>query len=335
MAIYSPSFLKAEKCINRIVKQFLGVHDTIKANGHHNEAVARVCTELRKFLVPAAHYKAIGPVACLGPAGVGKSSTINSILSQESAAPEHDGDERGTYVVHEYLGPSPTQVTPYVVEVPFRPQKTIASLVIRHQDSITKAQLPEEELDDDVEDDLEQKSQTGLEFFHHLLCNHEDFATLDDVMTFFDDHKDDQRGITEDIMGRIVDLMDERDLCDEQETYECVDERELNQVFKKISRPVRSRGNKNKTPSPWPLVSKVKVRQDLDLLRSGLVLADTPGINDTNLTVVENTTNYLKDADSILIFASIKRISDNKALVSRVVRRGYGFSAVSHQARTH
>ena len=314
LAIYSPSFEKAEECVTTVVKDFLAIHDKIQADGYDNEAVARVCDELRKFQTLTKHYKPIGPVACLGPAGVGKSSTINSILSQKMAAPEHDGDERGTYVVHEYLGPLPTQVTPYAVEVPFRDTHTVDALVIRHQNNIIKAQLPEEELDEDVDDDLEQKSDTAIEFFHNLLCNHKDFRTLDDVKSFFEDREDDQQGATEEILHHIQQFLEARNLRNNQEFYECIDERQLNDVFKKVSRPFRTRGNANKTPTPWPLVSKVRVRQDLDLLKSGLVLGDTPGINDTNLTVVENTTNYLKDADSILVFASIKRVSKDTAL---------------------
>lgn len=231
------------------------------------------------------------------------------------AAPEHNGDERGTYVVFEYVGPASNQVTPFFVEVPFRLERAVGSLVIRHHGNIIRSQLPEDGLDENEEEEIKQKCETAFEFFHSLLCNHKDFATMENVEDFFDDHKDDNpQAVTEHLAGHIISFLKTRALQDGQEIFECINDRQLNDVFKKVARPIRTRGRAGKQPSPWPLVVKVKVRQDLDILRTGLVLADTPGLNDSNLSVVENTTNYLTSADTVLVFASVKRVSKNESL---------------------
>lgn len=244
--------------MTRVCQNFSSVFERLKRDdGYENEALDNVCSNLRALSI--VKYPPVGPVACLGPAGIGKSSMINSVLSQKLTAPEHDGDERGTYVVHEYPGPLCEQCSPYLVEIPYRSMQVIKTLCIRHQ---TTNPLPSDELDEE-EEEAQKKYHTALEFFYDLLCDHPDFEDMDEVKSFFDNEMPFEE-VTEQLYKRILCFVES---CKLQEVHPCADEGEMNEIFQKVSRPVKTR--KGRIPSPWPLITKVKVRQNLDLLRVG------------------------------------------------------------------
>lgn len=60
--------------------------------------------------------------------------------------------------------------------------------------------------------------------------------------------------------------------------------------------------------SPWPLVRKITIHVNARILRDGVVLADLPGLADTNLTRVKATKEYIKGCSTIIIVHPITRI---------------------------
>ncbi|CAK1361178.1 unnamed protein product [Cercospora beticola] len=316
LAVYCDSFSKAENGVGRIIQKFIRTHENLRAKKYHDQAISRVCDTLAELAVLSHHYKAMGPVACLGAAGVAKSSTVNSIMSKKMLAIEHGGHERGTYVVHEYLGPHPAQKTPYYVLVLFHSEQTVKSLVRRHCGILLQKSEDSDDGEEQEEaDELGQKQGTAVDFFHTVMRDRAEFQTLDKTKAFFNNVNDDQaEDLTNDLVEHAIGFIRARGLHDNQKVYECVDEKDLNEKFREVSKPALARRNTVKPPSPWPLVAKIQVHQYIDLLRTGLALADTPGVSDSNLTVVENTTNYLSDAETILVFASIERIAQNELL---------------------
>lgn len=59
---------------------------------------------------------------------------------------------------------------------------------------------------------------------------------------------------------------------------------------------------------------KIQIRLHNELLNSGLVIGDTPGMTDGNQDVVNATTNYLDRASVVLLVEEKKRLTANKTL---------------------
>lgn len=88
IAIYHEGFKKAEDLVTRTCTQFSHTYNILyEKAGYTNPDIERLGKQLMNCR-PASHYPTIKPVACLGAAGAGKSSSINCILDQEGLARE-------------------------------------------------------------------------------------------------------------------------------------------------------------------------------------------------------------------------------------------------------
>lgn len=316
LGVYHQSFKAAEILISDSCSEFLRVYKETKASGYLNTAIDNVCTEIQNYSSPSKHYPKVGPVACLGPAGAGKSTTINSILGQADVAIENDGQERGTYVVHEYCGQRRGQISKFFVVVTFHPPEILSEIVEIHCNNIEQYlsdEMDDEEKSEDVE--LLNKYNTAVEFFHTTLCASEEFRTIKSVKEYFETYFEEHNKMPVEEM---------QDLVEEVRSTECGDQRriahqasnhaELIKVFKIYSRPAQIANSRNEVlrPSLWPIIDKLSIHQDLDLLNSGVTMADAPGIGDTNYTVLGNTLRCLSNASTILVFAGMKRCVTGK-----------------------
>ncbi|TDL30169.1 hypothetical protein BD410DRAFT_759365 [Rickenella mellea] len=63
----------------------------------------------------------------------------------------------------------------------------------------------------------------------------------------------------------------------------------------------------------WPIISKVVIRCDSDVLKKGAILVDLPGIGDENRARSSIAPSYLKDSDCIFILAPITRAVSEQA----------------------
>lgn len=116
LAIYSPAFEKSEQPMFQINDEFLRILAETEATGYSNPEIEYFRKLLRdKYLYVKSRYPSIAPVACLGPSGVGKSSTTNSIFNQAGVAHETSSDSRGTNLVHEYSEPGTYQTSMFEV----------------------------------------------------------------------------------------------------------------------------------------------------------------------------------------------------------------------------
>lgn len=74
----------------------------------------------------------------------------------------------------------------------------------------------------------------------------------------------------------------------------------------------------------WPLVRMVRVFVTLDILKSGLVLVDLPGLGDSNAGRTQVAANYIKELRHMWVVADIVRAIDDgiaKELISRSFKR--------------
>ncbi|KAJ4256900.1 hypothetical protein NW762_008996 [Fusarium torreyae] len=66
----------------------------------------------------------------------------------------------------------------------------------------------------------------------------------------------------------------------------------------------------------WPFTKIIRVYLDSQVLKTGVVLADLPGLQDTNLARVRATQDYLVKCDNIVIVAKISRAITDQSLKS-------------------
>lgn len=314
---YLPAFRQVEAIVTRACDMVSDAYaEAKKPNGYSNEAIDIVCGSLAGCRIPSALYPVSGPVAVLGPAGSGKSSATNSIMSQQKVAFEHDGDDRGTYLVHEYRSAPADQLSKYRVVATYYSSHDIKRDVVAYFSDIN-AKLFEDsdQPSDDSESALEQKFHTALCFFTHLLAHRKEFQSQEIAQEYFESRGDEQVAkVCGDLYGFVEEFLESREVTDGQEVHDVSNEAELQGIFKQMCRPPKARGRMAKEGSPWPVIRKIVVHHDIALLNAGVVLADTPGFNDQNLAVVRNTMRYLKVAGTILIFLTYKRIDQNSPL---------------------
>ena len=148
------------------------------------------------------------------------------------------------------------------------------------------------------------------------MCDRDEFENLEDVKDFFGDRRHDPiQETTTELLDSVLDCLHRKDLIESIESFTAETEAELNTLFSRISGPsVSTSEDGRRTPALWPLILDVTVHQDRDLLKAGVVLADMPGITDTDRSIVQASKSYLKRAGTILVFAHPSRIVQNPEL---------------------
>ncbi|KAF1827424.1 uncharacterized protein K489DRAFT_16058 [Dissoconium aciculare CBS 342.82] len=351
LAAYCPTFRQTEDLVAFTVNKLTRAHENISQElAFSDEAIKYVCNEeLVRVRRPQNLYPVYGSVACLGPAGAGKSSTVNSLLGKDTVAIEHDGGDRGTYVVHEYHGSHRNQETAFHVVITFRSPSAVDKLVKQHYDIIRRylASQDENSADEDLsrgteaDDEEERKARylESLDFFSELLqMSCDEFGSQNSTERFFikareeeeeedddDDDDDDDDGDSggggggdddgrrhHDVLGDLCDKIKKVDGYQESALELTVtDQAALGDVFMQFARPTVHGIFVN---ALWRLIDKIAVYHDSDILNTGLVLADAPGTGDSDPTVRCNTDCCISSSSAVLVFADISRCKDNEEL---------------------
>ncbi|KAF2165168.1 hypothetical protein M409DRAFT_24554 [Zasmidium cellare ATCC 36951] len=311
LAAYHPLCEKTETDITRLCDDFISAYDQHKTAGFESAELESISRQFSTYRSVSKHYPPIKPVALAGPMGAGKSRTINSILDQPGLALDSDASDRGTNVVHEYLGPRPRQKAKYLVNVVYYSASQLNSRIANIVRSIYQyLSLENGSGDADVEDedDLRSKFNSSLNFFRTILCDYEEFDSRETATAFFEEHfneKTSEDELTEMLENLFYDFKASRKLVNDMESYIASDEAELSRIFAQVSKP---QDMELQHPHPWPIIEKIQVRvRDNDLLKKGALVADTPGVADSDELVVNNTTMYLQNVGIVLIVSPILR----------------------------
>ena len=116
LAPFHPGFGQAEQKAVHTCSMVIRQVEELKLAGFRNEEIENICNNnLKPLLVLQNSYPAVNTLALLGPAGVGKSSLICSLLLRPGVAPESGSAERGTSLVHEYVQARLDQTSVYRV----------------------------------------------------------------------------------------------------------------------------------------------------------------------------------------------------------------------------
>ncbi|KAF7896904.1 uncharacterized protein EAF01_009307 [Botrytis porri] len=245
-------------------------------------------------------------IAILGALGEGKSSIINSLLHVTELARTSDEGSACTSVVTEYRQMKNSTLEPFSIEVEYlsKPerQEMVEELLLNYRQIL----LPDSDnegnaLDSAERPRIERESAVAWSALEALFSQQEEF----DVSFLSDNSK----GSFERIKSKLLELMHKIKFPVDSESGlwkasahtsdEC---QELTSVFME--------------DKLWPFTKIIRVYLDAEVLKTGVVLADLPGLQDTNLARVRATQKYLQSCDHVFIATKISRAITDTTLKS-------------------
>lgn len=245
-------------------------------------------------------------IAILGDSGHGKSSLINSLLHLPSIANANANGSACTSVITEFRQKQQGQTTNIHVEIETYSKESIRDYVkelfwsyqkvlVGDVDAVTATT---QEMTALRNESALAWSALATAFSHHAMFSREwlDKSSLAD---------------REAIETQLVAWADElewpadwRDGCLHLDVGTAQEFRKETELFSK--------------DRYWPFTKIIRVYVNAHILKSGIILADLPGLQDTNLARVRSTQDYLLKADKILIVSNIARAITNQSLQSSV-----------------
>ncbi|KAF5589898.1 uncharacterized protein FSUBG_11004 [Fusarium subglutinans] len=266
-------------------------------------------SELSKFLDDAKDLQGFQgtdtrTVAVLGASGEGKSSLINSLLHFPGVAETGDLGSACTSVVTEYRQKKADQTEPITINVEYLSMTEIRELIHELLWSYRQLFLPTVESNETSEQEYNRyirESELAWSALRAAFKHKRQFTPK-----FAQDTSD---GALERITNQLVDWTREIEwptsgadgfwTSTAQTAEECVQQTKLFMQDKL-----------------WPFTKLIRVYLNSQVLKTGIVLADLPGLQDTNLARVRATQDYLIKCDNIMIVAKISRAITDQSLKS-------------------
>ncbi|KAH7193897.1 uncharacterized protein B0J16DRAFT_395906 [Fusarium flagelliforme] len=243
-------------------------------------------------------------IAVLGDSGEGKSSLINSLLHFPGVAQTSDIGSACTSVVTEYRQKKTEHGAPITIEVEYLSAFEIRDLIKELLWSYRQLFLPSVESEETSEQDYNRfmrESEQAWSALHAAFKHKRQFT-----QTFAQDMSD---GALERITEQLVQWAREIEWptgggegfwrSTAQTADECVEKTKLFMQDRF-----------------WPFTKIIRVYLDSPVLKTGVVLSDLPGLQDTNLARVRATQDYLIKCDTIVIVAKISRAITDQSLKS-------------------
>ncbi|KAH8812284.1 hypothetical protein F5884DRAFT_784973 [Xylogone sp. PMI_703] len=243
-------------------------------------------------------------IAVLGDSGEGKSSLINSLLHVPEIAPTGDIGAACTSVVTEYRQKTREHTSPITIEVEYLSSSEIEDLIKELLWNYRQIFLPgieEDKVDLKDYDRYQRESEaawSALEagFKHQSGFNRQ---LISDIT---------EEGLLK-ATDQLVQWAHELEWPDSDDSgfwkatadtaEECCD---MTSTF------MQDRF--------WPFTKIIRVYLNAQVLKTGIVLADLPGLQDTNLARVRATQKYLMKCDNVFIVAKISRAITDQSLKS-------------------
>ncbi|KAF7956008.1 hypothetical protein EAE96_004929 [Botrytis aclada] len=245
-------------------------------------------------------------IAILGASGEGKSSLINSLLHVTELARTSDGGSACTSVVTEYRQRKKSTLKPFSIEVEYLSKPERQEMVEELLWSYRQLFFPDSDnegnaLDSDEQERIERESAVAWSALEALFSQQEKFN-----VSFVSDKSE---GAFERIKSQLLEWMQKINFPADDESGlwtasahtsdEC---QELTSVFME--------------DKLWPFTKIIRVYLDAEVLKTGVVLADLPGLQDTNLARVRATQRYLQSCDHVFIATKISRAITDTTLKS-------------------
>ncbi|KAK6509061.1 hypothetical protein TWF481_003825 [Arthrobotrys musiformis] len=246
-------------------------------------------------------------IAFVGETGEGKSTLLNALLGQGEIAPT-SGSSACTCVATEFSSRTPGMQSRFYAVVEY----------ISHRDFDEELHIIRQEIQDrggtvDYDnvvdgdttiDDSETRSEHASS--RHSTSSYD--TAMDKLKALFPGFQEyDLPGISE----RVEALYELKPLKDGRMVIESDNRDEFTDIVSEVvSTTSTSDGD---GPQLWPLVKVVRIHLDAPVLRTGAILVDLPGIQDSNAARAAVMKRYLDKADEVIIVSRLARAQDREA----------------------
>ncbi|KAM0272239.1 hypothetical protein ACHAQH_008760 [Verticillium albo-atrum] len=255
----------------------------------------------------------IRSIAILGDSGQGKSSLINSLLHLPGIAHTSDNGSACTSVVTEYHQKFPGQLRSFYIDVQYYSGAALEELVKELAWSYRQLYLP---------DSQKPELTSDREYANYQKESDQAWSAL---QAAFRHHKDFSAELLRDVSDGAADRINHQLLQWAREikwpsggstsaTGSCTRWASTADTAEECCEKTRA----FMEDALWPFTKLIQVHLSSPILDSGVILADLPGLNDTNLARVKATQSYLLQCDKILIVSKIARAITDQSVRSAI-----------------
>ncbi|RMZ04147.1 hypothetical protein D0860_06508 [Hortaea werneckii] len=327
LAVDQECFGKAESLIPIICDVVTAKADVLRSMGYNDEEIVNIVKKLKDLRFVDKSYPRGKPTGCLGVTAAGKSTLMNCLISQENIAAECDEGESGTSVIQELVMAEVDQIETFKAVVYYHPNRKIEAFVKRHFQTIYDFQnLDTEDLDTDEYSTWLADYETALTFFYTLLCERDEFMSADATLAYLKSatSRDDDVMLGQ-LSTWVLEYLTKLKGGEGATVVQANTMREVDRELAKFKGPAKTGNDGPRSASPWPLVRIIKTHLRARILSEGAVLADLPGLSDTNKLRVQATRDYIKNCDTVIIVHPILRIQSQDTVwkeVHECIRNG-------------
>ena len=327
LAVDQECFGKAESLVPVICDVVTAKADVLRSKGYNDEEIVNIAKKLKDLRFVEKSYPRSKPTGCLGVTAAGKSTLMNCLISQENIAAECDEGESGTSVIQELVMAEVDQMETFKAVVYYHPNRKIEAFVKRHFQTIHDFQnLDTEDLDTDEYSSWKADYETALTFFYTLLCERDEFMSADATLAYLNSatSRDDDVMLGQ-LNTWVLEYLTTLKGGEGATVVQANTMREVNRELAKFKGPAKTGIGGPRSASPWPLVRIIKTQLRARILSEGAVLADLPGLSDTNKLRVQATRDYIKNCDTVIIVHPILRIQSQDTVwkeVHECIRNG-------------
>ncbi|KAH7024424.1 uncharacterized protein B0I36DRAFT_331391 [Microdochium trichocladiopsis] len=302
------------------------VQDTVSYIGHSKDAFPLEADKL-SVVLDYAHKllefkpSAITRVALLGSSGHGKSSLINSLLHWPDLAETDDSGKACTSVVTEYRYPLEDQSDPIKICIDYMSRSEIVKVLSEQVHNFRQFYVP----------GVKESLAARVEHVRLKNQSEEAWVTLKSIF------RHDKRFTADFLKGRLVDagtqeasgagILEEVEKITQQlvgwaESAGWLGEEEPDSSYAEARTAAECHRKlagfrKNRL---WPFAKLVQIYVDAEVLKSGVVLADLPGLQDSNGTPVRTVTDYLAGCDHLFMVSRIHRAVTDDTLWQSITK---------------
>lgn len=330
LVIDTDLFRDLDHILNSAPQRMLDHIDEISQNcGFKKKELDQLRDNLRKTGSPKKRMVSNWVVGLLGEAGSGKSTLMNNSLETPGAAATDCGGTSCTHVVHEFVHTELGQGAQFQAFVILYKKSTIDAMVadcVRHvyeYKIFKKKKVTYEDSSEDIADaeTLCTENDSAISLLEDMLVGpgpKTKYDTRRDLVTELENAKSAQDKkiivpLVKDVHAYLASLPRSGDEI-------VLTAASLIELKAKAKIYIDPATEGSLTRSPRNVVNAIRLRIPARIVRDGVMVADLPGVNDTNRTRGRNARRYLNTCSLFVVVHQLGRAGDNSGLMENLAK---------------